>query len=99
MAYQYPYRQAGVPLVQQVWEKATIVSGYDPNIWRKDTCGAWINRDSHGSETQYGWEIDHIKPKAHGGSEDLANLQPLQWENNRHKADDWPHWTCKNKGQ
>jgi hypothetical protein len=24
----------------------------------------------------------------------LANLQALQWENNRGKGDDWPNWTC-----
>ena len=27
--------------------------------------------------------------------DDLSNLQPLQWENNRYKGDDFPHWYCK----
>jgi hypothetical protein len=24
----------------------------------------------------------------------MANLQPLYWENNRHKSDNWPTWSC-----
>jgi CRISPR-associated protein Cmr1 len=29
-----------------------------------------------------------------GGPDDLWNLQPLQWENNRGKSDNWPNWSC-----
>jgi len=51
----------------------------------------------HGKMAQWGWEIDHKKPVANGGTDDLDNLQPLQWENNRHKGDNWPNWDCKVK--
>ena len=37
----------------------------------------------HGDRnSDHGWEIDHIKPASDGGSDDLINLRPLQWENN-----------------
>jgi hypothetical protein len=74
--------------VQQVWEKGTILSGIDPNVWRKDACGAWINRSAHNGKREnpvdYEWEIDHINPN---GGDDLSNLRPLQWKNNLDKAE------------
>ncbi len=45
-------------------------------------------------ENGVGWEIDHIKPVSESGTDDLSNLQPLQWENNRLKGDNWPTWKC-----
>ena len=75
-----------------VWNKAQIVSGYDSANIRKDLCGAWINWDKYGNTTENGngWEIDHIKPVSKGGGDELSNLQPLQWQNNRKKGDDYP---------
>jgi 5-methylcytosine-specific restriction endonuclease McrA len=75
-----------------VWRKANIVSGVDSTTRRKDKYGAWIDWDKYGTTQDggYGWEIDHIKPVAHYGTDDLDNLQPLQWQNNRGKGDTWP---------
>lgn len=73
--------------IQAVWEKGTIVSGYNSLLYRKDECGAWMVRKAYGHrDSEYGWEIDHISPQANGGSDVLSNLRPLQWQNNAHKS-------------
>lgn len=71
--------------IQAVWEKGTVVTGDSGADWRLDQCGAWMGRSWYGRrDSQYGWEIDHISP---GGSDQLSNLRPLQWENNCCKSD------------
>lgn len=72
-------------MVLHVWEKASSVAGYDPDIWRKDFAGAWIRKDSYGLHTKYGWEVDHLQPLSKGGTNDLGNLAPLHWQNNQTK--------------
>lgn len=82
--------------ILEVWQKAKIVEGYDSNKIRKDVYGAWIVFDDYGNtESDYGWEADHILPKSLGGGIELNNLRPVQWQNNRHKADNYPSYeTC-----
>ncbi len=70
-------------LIQQVWSKGKTVLSYDPNIHRKDDCGAWMTRSQYGNRnSRFGWEIHHVIAESLGGTDDIYNIIPLQWENN-----------------
>ncbi|MFE8595437.1 HNH endonuclease signature motif containing protein [Archangium violaceum] len=85
--------------INAVWEKGSVVTGKPADQYRKDACGALMKKDQYGNTSSpLGWEIDHRKPVAKGGGDELSNLQPLQWENNRHKSDDYPNWACAVRG-
>jgi hypothetical protein len=71
-------------IINLVWEKANKVPGYDADLFRKDKFGSWITKNMYGEcyeSFYFGWYIDYITPKDMGGSDDITNLEPLQWEN------------------
>ncbi|MFQ5875528.1 MAG: HNH endonuclease [Dehalococcoidia bacterium] len=77
--------------IEAVWAKGTVAPNNDPNVFRKDACGAWIRRASHGdhdADLGFGWDIDHIVPESEGGTDGLSNLRPLQWKNNAARGAD-----------
>lgn len=75
----------------QIWQKGEVCPPNDPNVWRKDHCGAWMYYPSYGapskgeSHTSYKWQIDHIKPESKGGEDIVSNARPLQWFNNDYR--------------
>lgn len=84
------------------WEWTNVVDGEDPNEVRRDASGAIIHySDYKNRNSDYGWEIDHIYPKARleeaGVPEELIydsrNLRPMNWKNNVSKGSDYPSYT------
>ena len=95
MPYTYPFADAPEQIKKIVWAKGTAIPDYNADLWRRDICGHAMKFTDHGdTNSEYGWEIDHIKPTSLGGTDDLSNLQPLYWENNRKKGDQYP-WHCE----
>jgi hypothetical protein len=80
--------------INHIWEKGSVVAGYNKDKYRKDTCGAWIQKDKYGTEEHLGWVIDHVYPESKGGTDDFINLRPMQWQNNLSKADNYPSYQC-----
>lgn len=77
--------------IDKVWEKAKPIRGQNPEVYRKDEFGNKIRKPSYGTKGAYGWEFDHKKPLAKGGSDKQQNLRPLHWEENRAKSDKYPY--------
>jgi len=77
-------------IVEAVWIKAAIIDDKDPTEYRCDIFGNEVCRDSYGKQSIMGWEVDHIKPVAKGGTDDLSNLQVLQSKANAIKGDNYP---------
>lgn len=65
-------------IIQQVWENGRASSDLDANEWRKDQCGAWIERDQYEhTHSDFGWKIHSILPD----DTHVEYLRPFQHQN------------------
>ncbi len=71
----------------KAWGLAKPIRGRDPVKYRQDPYGNTMYRNSYGKGSPMGWEVDHIKPRARGGSGATRNLQALNTGVNREKGD------------
>lgn len=66
-----------------VWNKALPILTKDPSEYRRDRDGREIRFSQWGNrQSEFGWEIHHVRPSAFGGSDRLYNLIPLHWRTN-----------------
>jgi hypothetical protein len=65
------------------WQRGRPVPGMALGVARFDEFGFIIRWDEHGKQTAYGWEVDHVRALALGGTDSLDNVRALHWQMNR----------------
>ena len=76
-------------VIEAVWEKGRGLPDRDTTEWRKDQCGAWMQRTQFNNpNSEYGWTVVNVSP---GGEEDVSNLQPFHLNNSFNIASGKPH--------
>jgi hypothetical protein len=75
-------------IINAIWEKGRGTPDQDSTEWRKDQCGAWIQRTQYNnSKSEYGWTAVKTSP---GGEEETENLQPFHFSNSYNIASGKP---------
>lgn len=64
-------------LLDLIFSKGSIARGMNPKLYRRDCYGNPMFRRSYGKYTELGWNVDHSKPIAKGGTNSIRNLQPM----------------------
>ena len=72
------------------WEQAKPIRGKSQNLWRRDEEGNPIYKPAFGKGGDTGWQVDHRRPVARGGTDHRRNLRALQTKANQEKADKYP---------
>lgn len=76
--------------LDQIWDKGQTIKGKNPDLYRKDKYGNEMYRYSYGKTSAMGWNVDHSKPQALGGTDHLNNLQPMNSRVNSSKGKQYP---------
>src|SRR5258706_437837 len=80
-------------LKRAAWARTSPVGGQQKNAWefRKDCLGNLVRFTDFGNRhSPFGWELDHIVPRANGGGTDSQNLQALHWRANAARGENIP---------
>lgn len=73
--------------LDQIWDKGKVIPGKNPDLYRTDKFGNTMYKPSYGLYSPMGWNVDHSKPQAEGGTDHLNNLQPMNSKANSSKSD------------
>jgi len=69
-------------ILDDVWEKAGLIPGMDPSLFRRDEQGSVIRKSEFNNESSiYGWCFNHLTPLWEGGNSELVNVTPLSCTN------------------
>ena len=77
--------------LDQIFSKGQKIAGKNPDLYRIDTAGNEMYRYSYGKTSAMGWNVDHKRPVAKGGSDSMRNLQPMNSRENSRKGDKYPY--------
>ncbi|MCW2242287.1 HNH endonuclease [Azospirillum canadense] len=65
------------------WNSVPTHPDFPFGDWKLDTDQYWMHVTDHGDRSSpHGWEIDHILPRALGGSDRPCNLRARHWYGN-----------------
>lgn len=68
---------------RKVWNKAALLQGHPPDIWRRDKEGNVIHWQEYGNkESKYGWKIHNAHPQSHELT-DIKYLHPVHIDTTR----------------
>jgi hypothetical protein len=69
-------------LIEQVWNRATKVNGYDGSTWRTDPFGSpilWADYGNKGS--RYGWVLRRLRNGTPARENCAQDFDAVQWQN------------------
>ena len=57
----------------KLWDTCPEMKRKDPDLYRRGANGDVMYKHSYGKSSDMGFQVDHIKPKSHGGSDCVRN--------------------------